>query len=58
MQTNMPWAVYRCDRLTYDAPFPQNQVLVAGHLTPREAMDDANARKRADPQHSYLVGSA
>lgn len=54
-KTNMPWAVYRCDRLTLGAT-PKNEVFMSGHLTPSEAMDQANALKRSDPYHSYVVG--
>ena len=55
MQTNMPWAVYRCD-LIKRGQIPQNETLVSGPLTPSEAMDEANRLKRADPSHSYTVG--
>lgn len=54
-QTNMPWAVYRCDRI-HRGQAPQNEVFVSGHLTPSEAMDEANRLKRADRAHSYTVG--
>ena len=56
-QTNMPWAVYRCDLLTRGAT-PQNEQLISGHLTPLEAMHEANRLKRADRAHSYVVGPA
>jgi len=56
-QTNMPWAVYRCDRIRRGET-PQNETLVSGHLTPSEAMDEANRLKRADPAHGYTVGAA
>ena len=56
-QTNMPWAVYRCDRLTR-GDTPQNEQLISGHLTPMEAMHEANRLKRADMAHSYTVGPA
>ena len=57
MNTNMPWAVYRCDRMSRGAT-PQNEELVSGHLSPSEAMDEANRLQLADPAHSYVVGSA
>lgn len=56
-QTNMPWAVYRCD-LIRRGEAPRNEILVSGHLTPGEAMDEANRLKRADRAHSYTVGAA
>ena len=55
--TNMPWAVYRCDLLGRGET-PRNEVVVSGHLTPSEAMDEANRLKRADRAHSYAVGAA
>lgn len=57
MKTNMPWAVYRCDRIARGST-PQNEVLVSGHLTPGEAMDEADRLKRLDSAHSYVVGAA
>ena len=56
-QTNMPWAVYRCDRIGRGET-PRNETLISGHLSPREAMDEANRLKRADRAHSYTVGAA
>jgi len=56
--TNMPWAVYRCDKLSRAAPSPTNEILISGHMTAMEAMNEANRLQRADPAHSYLVGSA
>jgi len=56
-QTNMPWAVYRCDRIKR-GQMPTGETLVSGHLTPGEAMDKANRLKRVDPAHSYTVGAA
>jgi len=53
----MPWAVYRCDRLTRGAT-TQTEQLISGHLTPLEAMHEANRLKRADRAHSYTVGAA
>jgi len=55
--TNMPWAVYRSD-LIERGQTPQNETLVSGHLTPSEAMDEANRLKRLDRKHSYTVGGA
>jgi len=55
--TNMPWAVYRCDRIQRGQA-PTNETLVSSHLTPGDAMDEANRLKRADPAHSYVVGAA
>ena len=55
--TNMPWAVYRCDLLRRGET-PKNEGLVSGHLSPSEAMDEANRMKRADRAHSYTVGAA
>jgi hypothetical protein len=37
---------------------PRNEVLVSGHLSPSEAMDEANRLKRLDRAHSYTVGAA
>ena len=56
-RTNMPWAVYRCDRIARGQA-PQNEVFVSGHLTPAEAMTEANRLRRADGAHSYVVGAA
>ena len=55
--TNMPWAVYRSELISRGGR-PTNEVLVSGHLTPGEAMDEANRLKRADRAHSYSVGAA
>ena len=55
MKTNMPWAVYRCDLLGLGET-PKNEELVSGHLSPSEAMDEANRLKRMDKEHSYVVG--
>ena len=57
VQTNMPWAVYRCDRIARGQE-PQNEVLISGHLTPGEAMDEANRLRGTDRLHSYTVGGA
>lgn len=55
--TNMPWVVYRCDRIVLGET-PKNEVFVSGHLTASEAFDEANRLKRADRSHSYTVGAA
>lgn len=55
--TNMPWAVYRCDRIGRGET-PKNEILVSGHMTASEAFDEANRLKRADRSHSYTVGAA
>ena len=55
--TNMPWAVYR-SALIARGERPTNEVLVSCHLTPGEAMDEANRLKHADRAHSYCVGAA
>jgi hypothetical protein len=57
-QTNMPWAVYRCDLIGPGNRTPKNEMLVSGHVTAREAMDAANKAKRSDRKHSYTVGAA
>lgn len=55
--TNMPWAVYRCDRIQRGcAPF--NEEFVSGHLSPSEAMDEANRLRRMDRVNGYVVGAA
>lgn len=56
-QTNMPWAVYQCDRIQRGQA-PQNEVFASGHLTIDDAMSEANRRQRADRAHSYVVGVA
>ena len=55
--TNMPWAVYRGD-LIRRGETSRNEVLVSGHLSPSEAMDEANRLKRLDRAHTYTVGAA
>ena len=55
--TNMPFAVYRCDKISRGLP-PENEFFVSGHLTPGEAMDEANRLQRQDRDHSYVVGCA
>lgn len=57
VQTNMPWAVYRGDRLRRGET-PRNEVLVSGHLSLDEAMEEANRMKRLDGAHTYAVGAA
>lgn len=50
------WTVYQCDKIKRGQT-PQNERAVAtGFNTPGEAMDYANALKRADSAHSYTVG--
>lgn len=60
IKTNMPWAVYRCEKLHVGSRHVSelNQEFVSGHLTPGEAMDAANIAARADASHSYVVGAA
>lgn len=53
--TNMPWAVYRCDRIQRGQA-PTGETPISGHLTLDEAMDEANRLQRADRAHSYVVG--
>ena len=53
--TNMPYTVYRCDRIKRGCQ-PENEVPVEHHLTFNEAADAANAFRRADPRHSFTVG--
>lgn len=55
--TNMPWAVYRCPQLRRGET-PRDEVFVSGHLTPAEAMDEANRLKQLDWSHTYMVGAA
>jgi hypothetical protein len=57
MTTNMPWAVYRGE-LIRRGETPRNEVLVSGHLSSSEAMDEANRLKRLDRDHTYTVGAA
>lgn len=56
-QTNMPWALYRHPRLARGET-PTDETLVSGHLTLREAMEEANRLKQLDRAHSYSVGAA
>jgi len=52
-----PYAVYRCDRIKRGQA-PTGEVAVAVRASAGEAMAAANACKRADPAHSYVVGAA
>jgi hypothetical protein len=56
--TNMPWAVYRCDLIGPGNRTPKNEILISRHVTAREAMNAANKAKRTDREHSYTVGAA
>lgn len=51
----MPWGVYRCDPIRRGQA-PQNETLVSDHLSPGEAMDEADRLKRQDRAYSYVVG--
>lgn len=55
--TNMPWAVYRCDKIKRGQA-PQNEVFVSGHLSASEAMAEANRLRFGNGAHSYVVGDA
>ena len=55
--TNMPWAVYRCDRIQRGMT-PQNEVFVSGHLSAGEAYEEACRLRKSDTRHSYTVGEA
>lgn len=57
LKTNMPWAVYRCALLGL-GDVPQDENFVSGHLSPSEAMKEANHLKRTDRAHSFCVGAA
>ncbi len=57
MRSNLPEAVYRCDRIKRGCA-PTNEVLVSRHTTLSDAMDEASRLKRSDPLHSYVVGMA
>ena len=58
-QTNMPWAVYRCDPIRRGkVPTISGEVFVSAHLSPSEAMDEANRLQRGDRSHTYTVGAA
>jgi hypothetical protein len=60
IKTNMPWVVYRCEKLRVRGPRPSQlpQEFMSGHLSPSEAMDEADRLARLDVAHSYLVGAA
>lgn len=60
MNTNMPWAVYRCEKLRVRGPRPSQlpQEFISGHLSPSEAMDEADRLARLDASRTYLVGAA
>jgi hypothetical protein len=55
--TNMPWAVYRC-HLIKRGEVPTGEEFVSGHMSPSEAMGEANRLKRTDRANSYTVGGA
>jgi hypothetical protein len=55
LKTNMPWAVYQCQKLG-SGETPKDEVAVSAHLAAGEAMDEANRRARADRTHTYTVG--
>ena len=48
--------VYRCDLLKKTGWLPQNEVEISRHAKCSDAMDEANRLKKADRNHSYLVG--
>lgn len=57
--TNMPWTVYKCAKLRRgQSPHDLDQTPVSHHLTASEAMDAADAAKKADRGHSYMVGES
>lgn len=50
------YTVYECDKIKF-MQAPENEVAVAtGFTSARAAMDEANARRRANPTKSYTVG--
>lgn len=58
---NLPFAVYRCDRIEKRLLEPSefvNEVMVSGHLTTQEACEEARRLKASDPEHCYTVGEA
>lgn len=57
MISNLPWIVYRCDRIGRGET-PKNEVEVARAVTASEAYEKANELRRSDRQHSYTVGGA
>jgi hypothetical protein len=56
MQTNLPFTVYKFDRLRNIGDTPKNEEPVSHHLTFGEAADEANRLRRADNVYSYGVG--
>jgi hypothetical protein len=56
MQTNLPFTVYRFDRLRNAGDTPKNEVPVSRHLTFEEAADEANKLQRGGSHYSYGVG--
>ena len=57
MQTNLPYTVYRFDKLQFLGDTPTNEKPVSHHLTFHEAANEANNSRRNDRNHSYGVGS-
>lgn len=55
IKTNMPWAVYQCQKLGRGET-PKDEVFISAHLTAGEAMDEANRLARRDRAHTYTVG--
>lgn len=55
IQTNMPFTVYRCDRIKRGMP-TENEIAVEHHLTFNDAADAANAMRRSNPGYSFTVG--
>lgn len=62
MQTNMPWAAFRSDRVEGDrfGIITRNAVMVAAALTPREAMQECKKASRKDRsgKFRYWVASS
>jgi len=56
MQTNLPYTVYRFDRLQLPGDTPMNEQPVSHHLTFQEAAKEADKIRRNDRSHSYGVG--
>jgi hypothetical protein len=56
MQTNLPFTVYRFDRLRFPGDTPKNEEPVSHHLTFGEAAEEANNIRRNDRIYSYGVG--
>lgn len=55
MISNLPWIVYRCDRIGRGET-PENETEVARAATASEAFDKACELRRSDNKHSYTVG--